>query len=616
MNRRFPLSDVIASLYSAFFNRSPQQAETDFYDQAITDRTLTEIIAGIVESEEFLQCRYEALVASLTVPSATSIARSHHMTIAADDVMGVIANAYERLLGRDPSFAEVAKRFKSIVNGSTLQGEIASIAESVEARLYRSALPVSSASPVPAAISREIFGDYMTRVYTLCFKRSIVPEEVDIWYRHHLDGVSLAEILRSITDSDEAKGLGRGLEAWEPGKFVQLLYEIILGRGAAPREIEHYRLAITTGNTSRASVLASLFEHVARQTTEGAPPDSNDHTKALLFGHRDLLTTALWKKREDELVEAPAAPQTRGTRFHFTSKASPLVSIITSLYRGGVFIESFLENITSQTIFADHCELLIVDANSPEGELEKAEPFLKRFPNIRYRRHTSRIGIYEAWNLCIQDARGEYCTNANLDDCRRNDSLELQASTLDALPFVDVVYQNVLYSYGENMPFPEIESFGFATDMPIISRYNLLEFNSPHNGPMWRKSLHDEIGLFNADYKSAADFDFWTRCVAAGKTFYKINDPHVAYYVNPEGLSTRSDTRGAAESNRITKSINRRLIGEHLLMSDAAYAKSLETLAHGPVETAGRHAMAQAALRKISAASRDDARARPAAARS
>ena len=42
----------------------------------------------------------------------------------------------------------------------------------------------------------------------------------------------------------------------------------------------------------------------------------------------------------------------------------PKVSIITSVYKGKKYIEQFLENITSQTIFKEKCELILINANS------------------------------------------------------------------------------------------------------------------------------------------------------------------------------------------------------------------------------------------------------------
>ena len=46
----------------------------------------------------------------------------------------------------------------------------------------------------------------------------------------------------------------------------------------------------------------------------------------------------------------------------------PKISIITSLYKGKDFIKGFLEDIVNQTIFKEKCELIIIDANSPDKE--------------------------------------------------------------------------------------------------------------------------------------------------------------------------------------------------------------------------------------------------------
>ncbi len=61
---------------------------------------------------------------------------------------------------------------------------------------------------------------------------------------------------------------------------------------------------------------------------------------------------------------------------------------------------------------------------------------------------------------------------------------------------------------------------------------------------MWRRRLHDELGLFDTRYRSAGDYEFWLRCAAAGKVFHRVADPHVVYYQNPQGYSTRADTTG------------------------------------------------------------------------
>jgi len=210
-----------------------------------------------------------------------------------------------------------------------------------------------------------------------------------------------------------------------------------------------------------------------------------------------------------------------------------------------------------------------------------------------------RIGIYDAWNVGAKAARGEYLTNVNLDDLRRNDSLERQAAVLDNLPFVDVTYQDLYYTFDPRLSFDEIAAFGHETNLPIITPYNLMRFNSPHNAPMWRKSLHDELGYFNTHYKSAGDYEFWMRCLAAGKCFYKLNDPHVVYYQNPNGLSTRPDTRGVVEAKEIHKTYGRKLVSENLVMPFEQFCseKLLSVPAALDDGKHDRYAQAQRALR-------------------
>ena len=209
-------------------------------------------------------------------------------------------------------------------------------------------------------------------------------------------------------------------------------------------------------------------------------------------------------------------------------------------------------------------------------------------------------------------------TNTNLDDLRRSDSFERQLEILEKFPFVDVVYQDFYYSFDGKAPFAKSAAAGFKSQVPVITPYNLMQSNSPHNAPMWRRALHDELGLFDASFRSAGDYEFWLRCAQAGKTFFKVNDPHIIYFVNPEGLSTRPDTRGIGESLRIGKRHGRKLLSPWLLSSDEEFMHELSRLAGVPValgeaEQAApewRYNAAQRALRLLCAASREPCSAR------
>ena len=225
---------------------------------------------------------------------------------------------------------------------------------------------------------------------------------------------------------------------------------------------------------------------------------------------------------------------------------TPVVSVICSLYGGGDYIRPYLENITSQVGFDRH-ELIIVDADSPDGEEVVIQEFADRFSNIRYFRQDERIGIYEAWNVGIGLSRGRYLTNANLDDARHSGSLDEMAAFLETNADIDVAYSDVLYSLEPHLSWTMTDCIGVRTHLPPITTWNLLEFNSPHCAPMWRRELHDELGGFDTSYRSAGDWEFWLRCAEAGKRFHKLPEPLIAYYLNPEGISTSADTPGIRE---------------------------------------------------------------------
>ena len=400
------------------------------------------------------------------------------------------------------------------------------------------------------------------------------------------------------------------------GILIQLAYEEFLHRGAQANEIVSWDHFLGQSLLQREVFFNELVltcrRSMINRAVHGAGQE-NDPTRFLILGSDITFTIEDWRKREGKIkdrTKAVVPKQKSYARFSLVSEPEVLVTAIASLYKGGRYISNFMENITSQSIFRDYCELVIVDASSPENEFEVIQPYLGRFPNIKYFRTQNRIGIYEAWNLAISKSQGKFITNTNLDDLRRTDSFELQTSTLENVSFADVVYQDFLYSIDASLTFDEVSSFDVVSNLPVVCRNNLLSFNSPHNAPMWRRSLHNEVGLFDTTYRSAGDWEFWLRCAIAGKQFYKINDPHVVSFANPEGVSTRPDARGLEESYQITRALARKVLSEHLVCDPERFLEEVcrrsgQNFAMSKEDSASedwRYLAVQRALRQVSAA--------------
>ena len=226
--------------------------------------------------------------------------------------------------------------------------------------------------------------------------------------------------------------------------------------------------------------------------------------------------------------------------------SKPTVSIITSVYNGDEFIKGFLEDITQQTIFSD-CELLLINAHSPGNEERIITEYMQVYPNIFYLRLKKDPGLYAVWNIGIMLARGEFITNANLDDRRNPECLELQAKALKEDPEVDLVYGHFVITEKPNETFAQHTPCGLVDPGPFDPKKLFKCLPGPM--PLWRKSLHENYGFFDEQFLYAGDLEMWNRAASLGAQFKKIDIVAGIFYQNPQGLSTNEDPQKVQRRN-------------------------------------------------------------------
>jgi glycosyltransferase involved in cell wall biosynthesis len=241
------------------------------------------------------------------------------------------------------------------------------------------------------------------------------------------------------------------------------------------------------------------------------------------------------------------------------------------VYKGEKYIQSFLENIVEQTIF-DQCELIIINANSPESEEPIILAFQKKYPNIIYKRLEEDPGLYAVWNYAITHARGKYITNANVDDRVAPHCYRTYLDVLEKRPEVDLVYSDFyLTRTFPNYTFLQFPSAKLGGLFPVhefsFARLKKQCFIGPQ--PMWRKSLHERVGLFNPSYQIAGDWEMWLRAASGGSEFVKIAQPLGIYYENPTGLSVGRE-----------KEKKKRLRFENLLIKNSYGSRRRYTAPH------------------------------------
>lgn len=212
------------------------------------------------------------------------------------------------------------------------------------------------------------------------------------------------------------------------------------------------------------------------------------------------------------------------------------VSAIVSTYAAEAVIEGCLVDLTAQTLFArGELEILVIDSASPQDEGRVVGRYVQRYPErIRYLRSPQREGVYMAWNRGAAMARGTYLTNANTDDRHRADALERLSATLDAHPEAALAYGDTFITEDEDGRFETATRVGrFA--WPDYDHEAALHgcFIGPH--PMWRRSVHAEVGWFDQRYRVAGDYEMWLR-MAERYPFVHVQETLGLYQNAPGGV--------------------------------------------------------------------------------
>ncbi len=229
---------------------------------------------------------------------------------------------------------------------------------------------------------------------------------------------------------------------------------------------------------------------------------------------------------------------------------STLVTAIVSTYASERFIEGCLVNLAAQSIF-DRMEVIVIDAASPEDEGSIVKTFQDKYSNIRYIRTPERIGIYPAWNIGVREARGKYLTNANTDDRRHPQCTEKLVMALEENPEAVLAYSDILITNEENSEFGKAEVVDTSNWLDH-DHLNLLRRCEVGPMPVWRASLHDELGMFDERYIGAGDYEFWLRS-SEEHSFIHVDEPLGLYLRYDNNLETRNMQRKINEEY-LTKS--------------------------------------------------------------
>jgi len=220
------------------------------------------------------------------------------------------------------------------------------------------------------------------------------------------------------------------------------------------------------------------------------------------------------------------------------------VAMLTSLYNANKYVDqlaqdiNFIHEMCQKGIGDSSVEHIIIDSCSPTNEAQIFKAMLNEgridVPFIYYRT-PYRESLYKAWNRSILLSRSEYLSNANADDTHSPYFAICAHGFLSRNSDVMLAYPDQVIEPRTSIPYIESTS-ARVWGWPEYSYSQLLIGNHVGSTPIWRRCVHNDIGLFNSRFTCAGDWEFWLRIATNCGKLGRISLPISQYFFNPKGI--------------------------------------------------------------------------------
>lgn len=259
---------------------------------------------------------------------------------------------------------------------------------------------------------------------------------------------------------------------------------------------------------------------------------------------------------------------------------SPLVSIIVPAYQVQDQVGGTVSSLLMQT--HPHVEIIVVDDGCTDNTADVLRAYGDRITLIQQENQ----GIAGGRNTGIQAAKGDFIAFMDADDLAMPNFVESGLAAYHAA------------GGGRRIVIPDgwcLTPTGISDALPLRGRpmppeerqrFELLQYNFNNVFALAPRSLFDEVGLFNVDYRACEDWEFWSRAVFHEWRFVANPAKVCMYRFTPNSVSSKLEDMRLAENAVAARTVE--LFGDQMTQQERDYmAKRL-------THDSARHYLSQA----------------------
>lgn len=186
---------------------------------------------------------------------------------------------------------------------------------------------------------------------------------------------------------------------------------------------------------------------------------------------------------------------------HAQATITPTISIIIATYNAAKTIQNCLASILIQK--NDLIEIIIIDGNSQDGTQALIDLHIDK---IDYFVSEKDAGIYDAWNKGIRKTKGEWILFIGADDALEPDAINTIIKFINENDTAEIDYISGKIMY--------LDQYGqLIKVLGVPWRWDQFRHTMQvaHVASLHKRTLFEEIGLFNTQFRICGDYELLLR---------------------------------------------------------------------------------------------------------